>query len=319
MIQPPDCGPSAEPPSIAEHHVKLPEGLAELLRARALHEEGIDGQGVRVAVIDSGFYPHPFYVSRGYRIEFIRTRREPRPETDEYGHGTAQLASLFCVAPAATALAIKCRSPDPSDALRKAISLKPEVISCAWGFNIDKPGKRYVPRDLRPIQRLILQAVDQGICVTAAAGNGQYSFPGCMPEVLCAGGVYYSPRGGFEPSDASSHYESSLFPGRRVPDVCGPVGNRPHGRLLVVPVPPEARLARRPGFARLLTPGWAMFSGTSATTAMAAGAAALLIQSCPGITPEELKRALVESGRTEPHTGQRILTLDAAVEWLGVT
>jgi serine protease AprX len=297
--------PASEPPKIREHHVTLPDGVAEILHATAAHRRGITGRGVRVAVIDSGFYPHPFYESRGYRIERVPTRKEREPAKDEYGHGTAQLASLFAIAPEAQVLAIKCLDRDPSTSLRKALSLKPDILACAWGFDIDRPGARALPEEYRPMHRLLRRAVRSGICVVAAAGNGQWAFPGSMPEVISAGGAYYTPEGTFEPSDVSSEFESSFFPGRRVPDLCGLVGNRPHGRLLLVPVPPRARLARRPAFATiaagearaLSAPGWAMFSGTSAATAMIAGAAALLKQVAPALTPSEIRELLVASGQ----------------------
>lgn len=242
---------SENPPRIKEHHVRLPDQLAEILGATGAHAMGVTGKGVRVAVIDSGFFPHPFYASRGYQIHRIVTDRELEPQSDEYGHGTAQLASLFSLAPDVEALAIKCMDRDPSDALEIAISLRPDVISCAWGFNIDHEGCASVPSQYRRLARLIAKAVDEGMSVVAAAGNGQHAFPASMPQVIAAGGVYFGPDGGFSPSDLSSSFESSIYPGRIVPDVCGVVGNRPHGRLLLVPVPPAARLARRVAFSTI--------------------------------------------------------------------
>jgi serine protease AprX len=313
---------SADPPRILEHHVRLPDQAAQLLHADEAHTQGFQGRGVRVAMIDSGFYPHPFFLERGYKITYIPTKKEPKPHTDQYGHGTAQLASLFSIAPEAEALVIKCMDRDPSLAIEKAISLRPDVLSCAWGFNIDHPGVQGVPPEYQSIERLILQAIDMGITIVAAGGNGQRAFPGSMPEVISAGGVYFSPQGRFEPSDIASEYESSIFPGRKIPDLCGLVGNRPFGRLLLVPVPPSARLAKRPGFSSIAAgdseplekgKGWAMFSGTSASTAMISGAAALLRQAHPELTPEQTKRLLTEAARVEPESGQKVLTVSAAV------
>ena len=316
-----------EPPQIREHHVRVPEQLANVLSADTLHARGITGKGVRVAMIDSGFFPHPFYLSRGYFIHYVPTRKEPNPHIDTYGHGTAQLASLFAIAPGAEVLAITCMDRDPSYALAKAIELRPHVLSCAWGFNIDVPGARKLSPEYRKMARLIRKAVDLGICVVAAAGNGQHAFPGSMPEVISAGGVFYSPDGKFEHSDVSSRFESSLYPARQVPDLCGLVGNRPHGRLLLVPVPPRADLARKPAFSTiaagdadkpkgLRAPGWALFSGTSASTAMISGAAALLHQIRPGIKPEEIRAALIGTARVVPSSGCRVLHAAAAADSL---
>jgi subtilisin family serine protease len=150
-----------------------------------------------------------------------------------------------------------------------------------------------------------------------------------MPEVISTGGVYFSDEGQFEFSDLSSRYSSAFFPGREIPDLCGLVGNRPHGRLLLVPVPPRASLARRPGFStiaagagdpgsegRRKAHGWAMFSGTSASTAMVSGAAALLLQCRPGLSPAEIKRLLVENAVRVPESGCRVLAAFAAVRSL---
>ncbi|MBI3554869.1 MAG: S8 family serine peptidase [Deltaproteobacteria bacterium] len=315
-----------EPPVIQEHHVSLPDQLGRILGADRAHARKITGRGVRVAVIDSGFYPHPFYLARGYRIRHIPTRKERNPNVDEYGHGTAQLASLFAVAPEVEALAIKCMDRDPSYALEKAIALRPDILSCAWGFNIDhdeqgaSPRPRPVPSQYVKMQRLIREAHDQGITVVAAGGNGQFAFPGSMPEVIAAGGIYYAPDGKFYPSDISSRFESSFFPGRMVPDLCGIVGDLPHGRLLLVPVPPKAKLARRPGFATTamggasdVGSGWAMFSGTSAATAMISGACALLLQYSPKLSPRRIKEILMDGARLLPQSGCRLLDVDGAL------
>jgi subtilisin family serine protease len=167
---------------------------------------------------------------------------------------------------------------------------------------------------------MLQNAYKKGICVIAAAGNGQYAFPGNMPEVISAGGVYYTPDGNFSVSDIASQFTSSVFPGRVVPDVCGLVGNLPYGRLLLVPVPPKARLAKRPAFSMIAAgeptevqiSGWAMFSGTSAAAAMIAGASALLLQQRPGLSPDEIRRILMESGQDVPGAGP-VVDVEAAL------
>ena len=156
----------------------------------------------------------------------------------------------------------------------------------------------------------------------AAAGNGQYAFPGNMPEVISAGGVFYTAEGDFAPSDVASHFTSSVFPGRVVPDLCGLVGNLPYGRLLLVPVPPKARLAKRPAFSMIAAgeptetqiSGWAMFSGTSGAASMIAGAAALLLQQRPELSPREIKQTLMNSSRKISDTSFRVLDVGAALE-----
>lgn len=304
--------------------MRLPEQLSHILRADGAHRRGITGRGIQVAVIDSGFWNHPFYQEQGYRITQIPTRKEPEPGVDEYGHGTAQLASLFAIAPEVEALAIKCMDRDPSYALEKAIATGARVISCAWGFNIDHKGAKKLPTEFAKMHRILKKAIQSGVTVVAAGGNGQQPFPGSMPEVIAAGGVFYGPDGHFEPSDVSSKFTSHLFPGRAVPDVCGLVGNRPYGRLLLVPIPPRAELGRRASFStiaagetsRVREPGWALFSGTSAATTMIAGAVALMLQLRPDLRPEEIKQRMVETAHVLSSSGCRVLDVQALLSGL---
>jgi hypothetical protein len=225
---------------------------------------------------------------------------------------------LLAIAPEAHVIAIKCTEVDPSAAIRQAFELGAQVISCAWGFDIDYhpqtplgPTRAFarknpnLPADFRRLHRLIQTVIQSGVCLVAAAGNGQRAFPSCMPEVISAGGAYFGADQKFHPSDLSTVYESAIFPGRRVPDLCGLAGKLPHGRLLLLPVPPEARIAKRSAFRlnfasnqeRRASTGWALFSGTSAATAMVSGAAALCLQRQPGLTPEELRRLLIKDCR----------------------
>jgi hypothetical protein len=313
----PETEPSPLPPlEIGEHHVRLPDQLAQILGASDAHQRGITGKSIRVAVIDSGFYPHPFYQLKPYDIRRIATKKEPEPHVDVYGHGTAMLASLLTVAPEVEVHAIKCLDKDPSYAIRKAMEVKPHILNCAWGFNIDQARSRSLPKEFHKLHRLLLKVIDSGTCVVAAAGNGQRCFPGNMPEVISAGAVFYSPEGQLEPSDVSSRYMSRIFPERQVPDICGIAGNRPHGRLLLVPVPPKAKLAKQNAVDSIH--GWAMFSGTSAATAMVSGAAALLLQQVPTLKPDEIRKILVESARILPESGCRMMDLVTALETIPV-
>jgi hypothetical protein len=313
----PENSPVPIPPlEIGEHHVRLPDQLARILGAHAAHERGITGKKIRVAVIDSGFYPHPFYDQKPYDIRRIATRKEPEPHVDVYGHGTAMLASLLTVAPEVEIHAIKCLDKDPSYAIRKALEVEPHILNCAWGFNIDQSRSRSLPQEFHKLHRLLQRVIDSGVCVVAAAGNGQRCFPGNMPEVISAGAVFYSPAGEFEPSDVSSRFVSKIFPDRQVPDICGIAGNRPHGRLLLVPVPPKAKLAKQNAVQNV--PGWAMFSGTSAATAMVSGAAALLLQQNSSLKPDDIRRVLVESAHTLPESGCRVMNLETALESIAI-
>ena len=176
---------------------RLPGQLSKILNAAPRTPRHSRARGIRVAVIDSGFYPHPFYESRGYRISRVPTRDEPDPHIDEYGHGTAQLASLLAIAPEVEVFAIKCLDKDPSYSLRKAIHARSGHPDLRLGLQSRQARERKnFPPSTSPSENSS-SGQKKGICVVAAAGNGQFAFPGNMPEVISAGGVYYTPEGEF--------------------------------------------------------------------------------------------------------------------------
>ena len=78
---------------------------------------------------------------------------------------------------------------------------------------------------------------------------------------------------------------SSLFPGRRVPDVCGLCGERPKAIYIMMPTQPDNRMDRElggqphPYFDESeKDDGWVGASGTSSATPQIAGVVALMMQ-----------------------------------------
>jgi subtilisin family serine protease len=152
--------------------------------------------------------------------------------------------------------------------------------------------------------------------VVFSAGNGHWAFPGQHPDVISAGGVYVDENLTLTASDYASGFLSTIFPGRRVPDVCGLVGRSPAGAYIMLPVPPGAKIdADCAGGAypqkdqTLPNDGWAAFSGTSAAAPQVAGICALLKQANPMLTPVEIKELLhitaydVTKGTCSANTG----------------
>ena len=148
-------------------------------------------------------------------------------------------------------------------------------------------------------------AVASGIIVVFAAGNGHAGFPGQHPDVVSAGGTYMDEFGGLEASTYSSGFQSQIYPGRRVPDVCGLVGQRPRAIYIMLPVEPGDEIdtgngngaAWPDGDETAPDDGWAAFSGTSAAAPQVAGVAALIKQLVPGISPLGVKSALGATAR----------------------
>jgi serine protease AprX len=294
------------PPRVAYHHLRVPDDVALVLRASAVHEQGITGRGVLVAMVDTGFYRHPFYEWHGYHLQATLAPDAVGAGEDAEGHGTAEVANVFAAARDVDLIGVKM-GLNPTLAFKTAVDLHPAVITNSWGF--DLAGERELPNALRPLEAAVVEAVEQkGIAVCFSAGNGHTAFPGMLPQVITAGGVYASPTVGqrdfdLAASDYASSFDSAIYPGRHVPDVCGLVGLLPRAVYLMLPVQPgntiDAELAAAfpDGDDTAGTDGWAAISGTSAAAPQIAGVCALLKQARPDITPEQLKAVLKASAR----------------------
>jgi subtilisin family serine protease len=158
----------------------------------------------------------------------------------------------------------------------------------------------------------VIEAVrERGIAVCFSGGNGHYSFPGQMPDVIAVGGVFAREMVDdvtndfiVEASDYASSFDSLIYPGRHVPDICGLVGLQPRGIYIMLPVEPADQIDQ--GLAGGTFPngdetsvddGWAVISGTSAASPQLAGVCALLKQAQPGLSPDLMKAILKASAR----------------------
>src|SRR5262249_12572713 len=173
-------------------------------------------------MIDSGFYPHPYFHLHGYRLNpTAAPDAVPPATTDNVGHGTGEVANIFACAPDARVWGVKMGG-NPVLSFDKAMALLPQVISCSWGFHL--PGVTVLPLPLVPLRLRILATVAAGVTVVFSAGNGHVAFPAMMPEVIAAGGVFVDQAANMRASSYASSFSSLIFPGRRVPDFCGLVG-----------------------------------------------------------------------------------------------
>ena len=167
-----------------------------------------------------------------------------------------------------------------------------------------------LPNSLKPLEVAVFDAVRRrGIVVCFSAGNGHIAFPAMMPEVIAVGGVYvYDKLIGADfymlASNYASSFDSQIYPGRHVPDVCGLVGMKPRGIYIMLPVEPKDSIDV--GLAGGTYPnkdetakddGWAVISGTSAASPQIAGVCALLKQVQPGLSPDLVKAILKASAR----------------------
>jgi serine protease AprX len=267
--------------------LRVPTDVAQIMRAGEVHRRGITGKGVRVAMPDTGFYHHPYYVSQGYNFLSVTAPDAVDHTTDSYGHGTGECANLFSTAPDINFIGVKIGG-NLTLAFKTAVELRPDIMTNSWGYSVDLPATT-MPNWLVPLYLEVLNGVSQGIVVCFSAGNGHYGFPGSMPEVISVGGVVVDQNLDYSATQYASGFDSTWFPGRRVPDICGLCGVPPTADYIVLPVQSGAILEKQDG--------WGAFSGTSACSPMVAGVCALLKEADGTLTAEQIRSILKFTAR----------------------
>ncbi len=310
---------------------------------------GLDGSGVGVAVIDSGIYPHPDLTTAGslasrivYRQSFIGG-----VQNDDFGHGT-HVAGIIAgnakssnfpgsrhvlrgMAPNATLLDLRVLDANgmSSDsvvisAIQKAIQLKNVYNVRVINLSLGRP--IYETCSLDPLCEAVEAAWNNGVVVVVAAGNlGRNGYstvlsPGNSPHAITVGCMKTEetyPR----TDDLIASYSSkgpTYIDLTAKPDVVAP------GNLVVSLLAPNSTLSKEfpgniispsyyegPGASG--TPQYFRLSGTSMATPIVSGAAALMIEKDPTLTPDTVKARLMKtaykafpafSAATDPTTGQ---------------
>ena len=292
--------PSVIPPRENIYHLRLSD-VQMALNAPRCHRNGWTGQGVKVAMADSGFHIHPWFVRRGARLIPTPSPGSGPADQDDSGHGTGESANIFAMAPDCTVFGVKSGSSSAAT-LETCIGLNPDVMSNSWGYHIDNQTRANLQAndpnmffELVDIENVIATAIGQGITVLFSAGNGHLAFPASMPDVIAVGGVTVNEDGSVEASSYASAFESKLYPGRDVPDICGVVGRSepsPQNAHIMLPVPPESDLDGENFPSGANGTGWGIFSGTSAACPQAAGLVALLKQIDKSLSSFQIKQIL---------------------------
>jgi len=292
---------SPVPPLVDYFNLRVPDDVAVGCNAALAHRLGLTGSGVRVAMVDSGWFRHPFFAAQGYDVTpVVLGPGATFPEVDESGHGTGESANILALAPGCQLIPVKMNFVNTIGAFNAAVALRPDIISCSWGS--------HSPFTLSAadmvLEASVSASVASGVTVVFAAGNGHAGFPGQHPDVISAGGAYMDQNGNFEASNYASGFRSEIYPGRHAPDLCGLVGQRPKAIYIMLPVQPGDSIDQ--GNAGSIFPdgdqtatddGWAAFSGTSAAAPQLAGAAALIKEVVPSVSPIEIKMALMATAR----------------------
>lgn len=314
--------PSAFPPPKEYWHLNVPADISLGLNAELAHRDNFTGRGVSVAMIDSGWYKHPFFIQHGYHVNpVVLGPAATNPEHDESGHGTGESANIFAVAPDVNFTMVKDNFVNTTGAFNTAISLHPQIISCSWGSNMGPNNGPLTASDIT-LAAAISNAVNKGIIVIFSAGNGHWGFPGQHPDVISAGGVYMGPDESLGATPYASGFTSPHYPGRNVPDVSGLVGLDPNAQYIMLPVENNNKIdsdlsgGKHPnGDETTSNDSWAAFSGTSAAAPQLAGVCALMREACPDLSPAAAREILkktardVTVGRSAQKTGNNSATV----------
>jgi subtilisin family serine protease len=285
---------------------------ARIVQATAAHKQRrLNGQGVRVAVIDSGVdASHPDLAGRIDAQHCFAQggcpplgQSEGKLATDQNGHGT-HVASLLLgagkvapegIAPAARLVAVRVLGPKgtgpTSDVLagldwlaQQAVPLGVRVLNLSLGGQKTYAGTCDAkdPATAKALQLLR----KKGVAVFAAAGNDAalagLSSPACLSGVTSVGATY------------SSSYGPQTFPGLCADAKSGTgvmtcFSNRSAGLDLVAP----GAFLTGAG----LGGGTVVMAGTSQATPIAAGVATLLVGCKPSLGPDALQAVLQQTGK----------------------
>ena len=283
----------ASDPSVEQVWEDLPvhaflDVSAPLIRAPQVWEAGISGRGIKIAVLDTGLDPdHADFQGRiinGADFSGGGVR-------DRNGHGTHVTgiaagggAKYRGVAPEASIIAVKVLDDhgagmmsDIIAGLEWASQQRAHVINISLGSSEPSDGTDA----LSTACDLVAQ---QGIVICVAAGNdgpgpGTIGSPGSARGVITVGAT--------NDRDAIVSFSSRgpTLDGRTKPDIMMP------GQSIV-----SCRAANT-SLGSVVESGYVSASGTSMSTPHAAGAAALLLQAMPNLSPADVRARFATAAR----------------------
>jgi serine protease AprX len=274
--------------------------------AKQLHQAGVTGKGVVVAVIDTGIAPHDDLMKPEPRIigwyDLVNGKSQPY---DDEGHGT-HVAGIIAgnggesegkytgIAPGALLVGVKALDARGSGPISRVIAGIQWVVANKAKYRIKvinlslgAPPEEGYRTD--PASKAVSAAWQAGLLVCVAAGNAgpqqrTITTPGISPQVVTVGSINDQgtvPRDDDVINDFSSR---------------GPTIDRLPKPDLVAPGANITSL--KPGG------GYTAQTGTSMATPMVTGAAALLWEKNPALTPSRLRNLLVSTAEDRGYNRQ---------------
>jgi serine protease AprX len=280
--------------------------------ADQLAAQGDTGQGVTVAVLDTGIDNLPDFSGR--LVGGVDLTGGNNPFQDGYGHGTF-VAGLIAgsgassngrysgEAPGAKLVSIKVAGPAGVTDLSTLITglqwaVDHEALYGIRVLNLSLGYQSSQSTAINPLDQAVQAVWNAGITVVASAGNagpfnGTILSPGDDPMVITVGALDDMAT----PSPADDEMTNFSSAGPTSPDGWVKPDLVTSGRSVVSLAAPGSTIDDNYPSAQV---GSANFvgSGTSFSAAITSGAAALVLAANPGLTPDEVKARLL--GNTNP-------------------
>lgn len=319
----PDEGPPPDPRDGERVEYGESLGQLEMLRVPEAHDLGLTGAGVRVLMLDTGYFKGHVAIDTTRIVaewDFInddgQTQNEPGDLDDQHSHGTATVTAMggrwpgHLVGPAYGSEWLLAKTEDVSDetpveedyyvaALEWGEALGADVASASLGYT-----DWYEFEDLDGQTAVctigVNQAVALGVTVVVSAGNarqndwGHINTPADAFDVISVGAV------DSDEDLAGFSSPGPSFDGRMKPEVSAQgVGVYCAG----IDAVDHLRTA----------------SGTSLSCPLVAGCAALLIEQHPDWGPLDVRAALMETadraGDPDNDFGWGVIDVMAALDW----
>lgn len=263
------------------------------------HDKGFEGEGITIAIIDTGVSPHNDLTRPKNRIvgfkDFINNKKLPY---DDNGHGThvagiiggngySSRGKYVGIAPKSNILAIKALDENGGGTTSKVIEAISYVIETKDRYNtkiinlsIGTPANNACEND--PLCRAVDKAIKSGLIVVVAAGNsgpspGTILSPGTNRNAITVGAV--DDKRTIDTSDDTIASFSSRGPtleGIQKPDLVAPgvsINSLSNTKL----------------------DSYVPLSGTSMATPLVSGTVALLFNKYGDLSPYEVKSKLLNS------------------------